>query len=72
MKRREFMTLLDGAAAIWPLAVRAQQSTKPVIGYLSGRPSAEAQYLVAAFNKGLRQGGIKGRSGRRNRIPVGG
>jgi putative ABC transport system substrate-binding protein len=58
MRRREFITLLGGAAATLPLSARAQQPAKPVIGYLSGRPSAEAQYLVAAFDKGLRQGGV--------------
>jgi hypothetical protein len=53
--RREFITLLGGAA-VWPLAARAQQPTL-VIGYLSGRCPAEAQYLVRAFEEGLRKGG---------------
>jgi putative tryptophan/tyrosine transport system substrate-binding protein len=55
MRRREFITLLTGAAA-WPLATHAQQSM-PVIGYLNGASAAEFQHLIAGFRKGLSETG---------------
>jgi putative ABC transport system substrate-binding protein len=56
MRRREFITLLGGTLA-WPLASRAQQSTRPVVGYLSSRSRAEDAQFVAAFLSGLKEGG---------------
>jgi putative ABC transport system substrate-binding protein len=58
MKRRDFIKLMAGAAAVWPVAARAQQVGLPVIAFISGETANTGARDMAAFRKGLSESGI--------------
>jgi ABC-type uncharacterized transport system substrate-binding protein len=59
MGRREFITLLGGAAAAWPLAARGQQAAIPIVDFVDGRSAEASVRQAAAFRKGLNDTGVE-------------
>ena len=57
MRRREFLGVLGGAAAVWPLAAQAQQPALPIVGFVNGASAQSYARELAAFFKGLSEAG---------------
>jgi putative tryptophan/tyrosine transport system substrate-binding protein len=58
MRRRDFITLFVGASVAWPVAARAQQAARPIVGFLRSGSPAPFQNLVVAFGQGLKEAGF--------------
>jgi putative tryptophan/tyrosine transport system substrate-binding protein len=58
LRRRQFITLLGGAVAAWPIVARAQRASVPVIGFLDATTAADTVYRVSAFRDGLKEVGF--------------
>jgi len=72
IRRREFITLLGGAAAVWPFAAGAQQPLTPVVGMLIGQSADSYSHLVEALHLGLKEAGFVEGQKCSNRVSLGG
>ena len=59
MRRREFISLLGGAAVSWPLGARAQQPAMPVVGFVSSLSPGDLTFVMPAFHEGLNAAGFE-------------
>ena len=71
MRRREFISLISGAAVVWPFAARAQQPAMPVVGFLNAASPQPYARMLSAFLKGLSETELYRGPERQDRIPVG-
>ena len=72
MRRRDFISLLGSAAAVWPFAAGAQQAASSTIGFLGPASAAGVAPFVEAYQRGLRRDRLRRGQEPRNRIPLGG